>query len=83
MTLADVGELSRKLQEIEVGQPKDPNPNPNPNLNPDPNQVSTSGGAAAAAASAAADEAAKVFGEETRDSEPDATASNSPPTNLP
>ena len=36
-----------------------------------------------AAASAAADEAAKVFGEETRDSEPDATASNSPPTNLP
>jgi len=45
--------------------------------------VSTSGGAAAAAASAAADEAAKVFGEETRDSEPDATASNSPPTNLP
>ena len=37
MTLADVGELSRKLQEIEVGQPKDPNPNPNPNPNPDPN----------------------------------------------
>jgi len=39
VTLADVGELSRKLQEIEVGQPKDPNPKPNPNLNPDPNQV--------------------------------------------
>ena len=31
----------------------------------------------------AADEAAKVFGEETRDSEPDATVSNLPPTNLP
>jgi hypothetical protein len=46
--------------------------------------VAASGGAAAAAAaSAAADEAAKVFGEETRDSEPDATASNSPPTNSP
>ena len=39
MTLADVGELSRKLQEIEVGQPKDPNPNLNPDPNPNPNQV--------------------------------------------
>ena len=46
-------------------------------------QVAESGGATAAAASAAADEAAKVFGEETRDSEPDATVSNLPPTNLP